>query len=51
MTRFILGAIAALLAHAIGWARIEHTARAIGDAARVAYVAAESELRSAEAGK
>jgi hypothetical protein len=51
MTRFIAGIAVAILAHMLGWPRIETALRAANEGAQRAYSAAETQLRASEAGK
>lgn len=51
MLRFILGVIATIAVHLLGWPRIESAFRAAGAHTQAAYVAAEKAVREGEVGK
>ena len=51
MTRFVLGVLATIAVHLLGWPRIETALKAANEGAARAYTAAEAELRASEVGK
>jgi hypothetical protein len=51
MTRFILGVLATVAVHLLGWPRIEAAFRAAGAHTQAAYTAAEKAVRESEVGK